>query len=188
MSFSFSRAGVRKLGYEPNQVDEFIRSAREQFLNPQANELDAGSVRTARFEVVKNGYSISAVDSAMEKLEDVFAARELEESIESVGLDEFRRLLKEGVDLLLSRATRRRGKRFTRRKWPNRGYNVGQVDKFCSQIATHLNQGKELTVRQVRLAVFKTQRGGYAEYQVDAFIERLVEVLQRESITGHSNS
>jgi DivIVA domain-containing protein len=43
-------------------------------------------------------------------------------------------------------------------------------------------------VKQVRLIAFKTQRGGYAEYQVDAFIEKVVEVLQRESILEKANS
>jgi len=187
VSFAFSKSGS-KLGYVPNQVDEFLASAREQFLNPQAQAIDAAAVRSVRFELVKDGYSISAVDAAMEKLEDVFAERELERTLGLIGLSEFTAILDEGVQLLTARASRVRGKRFARRKWPNRGYNRKQVDAFCSRLSTHLNQGAELTVKEVRLAVFKTQRSGYAEYQVDAFIDKLVEVLQRESILSKQRS
>jgi len=181
VSFAFSKSGS-KLGYVPSQVDAFLASAREQFLNPQSQSIDAATVRSARFELMKDGYSISAVDAAMEKLEDVFAERELDRSLALVGRAEFTALLDEGMELLRARAARVRGKRFSRRSWPNRGYNCKQVDAFCSRISTHLNEGAELSVREVRLAVFKTQRSGYAEYQVDAFIEKLVEVLQRENI------
>jgi DivIVA domain-containing protein len=181
VSFAFSRSGS-KLGYVPSQVDSFLSSARQQYLDPQSQTMDAASVRSARFELVKDGYSISAVDTAMEKLEDIFAGRELERIYNSVGHQDFVRLLDEGLELLRARTSRPKGKHFSKRKWPNRGYNRKQVDQFSSRIATHLNQGEELTVKEVRLAVFKTQRGGYAEYQVDAFIEKLVEVLQRESI------
>jgi DivIVA domain-containing protein len=181
VSFAFSKSGS-KLGYVPSQVDAFLASARQQYLDPQSQTMDAASVRSARFELVKDGYSISAVDTAMEKLEDIFAERELERIYNSVGHQDFVRLLDEGLDLLRARTSRAKGKHFSKRKWPNRGYNRKQVDQFSSRIATHLNQGEELTVKEVRLAVFKTQRGGYAEYQVDAFIEKLVEVLQRENI------
>jgi len=181
VSFAFSRSGS-KLGYVPSQVDAFLTSARQQYLDPQSQTMDAASVRSARFELVKDGYSISSVDTAMEKLEDIFAERELERIYNSVGHQDFVRLMDEGLDLLRARTSRAKGKHFAKRKWPNRGYNRKQVDQFSSRIATHLNQGEELTVKEVRLAVFKTQRGGYAEYQVDAFIEKLVEVLQRESI------
>lgn len=181
MSFAFSKSGS-KLGYVPSEVDAFLASAREQYLNPYNKIMDAATVRSARFELTKDGYSISAVDTAMEKLEDIFAERELEQTFTAVGQAEFIRLLDEGLELLRTRTSRAKGKHFAKRKWPNRGYNRKQVDLFSSRIATHLNQGEELTVKEVRLAVFKIQRGGYAEYQVDAFIEKLVEVLQRESI------
>lgn len=182
MSYEFSRAGKRKRGYEPGQVNEFLVFAKEQFAQPESQLLTAESVRATRFKLEKDGYSVSAVDAAMEKLEDVFAGRELERTIQVIGLQEFKDLFQEGQALLANRLAMRSRRRFKRRSFPYRGYNRRQVDNFCSQVATHLDQSAELTVKQVRLVAFKTQRGGYAEYQVDAFIARLVEVLQRESI------
>lgn len=188
MSYEFSRAGKRKLGYDPTQVNEFLVFAREQFSNPENDILSAEAIRLVRFKLVKDGYSISAVDAAMEKLEDVFAARELERSIRAVGIVEFKALFDSGRDLLQNRVAGKRRKKFKHRGFPYRGYNRRQVDKFCSLVATHLSNDTELTVKQVRLVSFKTQRGGYAEYQVDAFIEKVVEVLQRESIIEKANS
>ena len=97
-------------------------------------------------------------------------------------------LFAEGKELLLNRLANRRRRKFKRRGFPYRGYNRRQVDKFCSLVATHLANDTELTVKQVRLIAFKTQRGGYAEYQVDVFIEKVVEVLQRESILEKAHS
>jgi DivIVA domain-containing protein len=182
VSYEFSRAGKGKRGYEPEQVNEFLAFAREQFANPASQLLSAEAVRTTRFKLVSNGYSISTVDAAMEKLEDVFAERELERTIQVVGQIRFTELLTEGQEILLNRVARKRRRKFKGRGFPYRGYNKRQVDKFCSQVATHLNQDEDLSVKQVRLIAFKVQRGGYAEYQVDAFIEKLVEVLQRELI------
>lgn len=187
MSFAFSKSGS-KLGYVPSQVDAFLESARGQYLDPDNQEMEAATIRSARFELVKNGYSISAVDTAMEKLEDVFVERELERSFSASGEEDFVRLLEEGLTLLAARSNRARDKRFTKRKWPNRGYNRRQVDAFCSRLAAYLKQETEMTLKEVRLVVFKTQRRGYAEYQVDAFIEKLVEVLQRQHVISKLGS
>lgn len=188
MSYEFARAGKRKRGYDPEQVNEFLVFAREQFSNPESQILSAESIRLVRFKLIKNGYSISAVDAAMEKLEDVFAGRELERTMRVVGPNEFKTLLTEGKELLLNRLAKSKRRKFKRRGFPYRGYNRRQVNKFCSLVATHLANDTELTVKQVRLIAFKTQRGGYAEYQVDAFIEKVVEVLQRESILEKAHS
>jgi DivIVA domain-containing protein len=182
VSYEFNRSGKGKRGYEPEQVNQFLSFAKEQFSNPFSALLTAEAVRATRFKLVKNGYSISAVDAAMEKLEDVFAERELEQTVKVIGVERFISFFDEVKILLTNRLAKRSGRRFKRRGFPYKGYNRKQVDKFCSIVATHLSQSTELTVKEVRLIAFKTQRGGYAEYQVDAFIEKVVEVLQRENI------
>lgn len=182
MSYEFNRSGKRRRGYDTEQVNGFLAFAREQFANPSDSLLTAESVRTTRFKLVRNGYSISAVDAAMEKLEDVFASRELEKTIEVIGLHAFKELLINGQELLANRVGKGFRRKFKRRSLPYRGYNRKQVDRFCKEVSRHLKQSEDLSVRQVRLVTFKTQRGGYAEYQVDAFIEKVIEVLQRESI------
>jgi len=182
----FPRA--KKLGYSVEQVEEFLSHARAQYLDAQQSEMDVKTIRATRFDLAKNGYSISVVDSAMEKLEDVFAQRELESKFRAVGYSSFHAETNELRDLLLARTTRKKGKRFARRVWPLRGYNRRQVDALCSLLANHLNQSSALALRDVRLTVFKPKRGGYAEYQVDACIDRIVELLQREAILHQTSS
>ena len=180
MSYSFVLSGKRKLGYNISQVDEFLDLAKQQYNNPSRELVSSLDVRTIRFKLVKNGYSISVVDSALEKLEDTFAASEFTKDIMNQGYFEFcedqDNLRKE----LVARCNRAKHKKFSTRKFPNKGYSIKQVDKLCSQLGKSLEDKADFSVREVRLTTFKSKRGGYAEYQVDAFLEKVVEVLQRE--------
>jgi len=180
MTEKFPRA--KKLGYSTEEVDAFLELARTQYLNPEASEVDTKTLRDTRFKLVKNGYSITAVDAAMEKLEDIFASRELEQLMKSIGFSNFLSEVNQIRDLLESRVSRAKRKKFSKRTWPFRGYNRKQVDAFCSRIATYLKAESELSVRDVRIEVFKSKRGGYAEHQVDAFMDKVVELLQRVAI------
>jgi DivIVA domain-containing protein len=82
--------------------------------------------------------------------------------------------------MLLARCNRRSKRKFKRRSWPNKGYSTKQVDKFCSQLGKNLEAKADLSIKEIRIATFRSKRGGYAEYQVDAFLEKIVETLQRE--------
>lgn len=180
MTYAFNRSGKRKLGYNITQVDEFLKLARDQYANSSSSLLTAMDVRATRFELERNGYSISVVDAALEKLEDVFAANEYGKELLKVGYFDFTEDLADVKSLVLARCNRKKGRKFSRRVWPNKGYSTKQVDKLCSQLGNSLESKTELTVKELRTATFKSKRGGYAEYQVDAFLEKVVEALQRE--------
>lgn len=179
MSTPFSRSGKRKLGYNVSQVDEFLAEARQQYNNISNSTLTAEDIRTVRFQLQKNGYSISVVDAALEKLEDVFASHEYGQQVVSKGYFEYTEDLEHLKVLIIERTRRKKRRKFVKRGWPNRGYSVKQVDRFCSQLGNKIEAEAKLTVREVRTATFKPKRGGYAEYQVDAFLEKVVEYLQR---------
>lgn len=180
MSYAFVQSGKRKLGYNISQVDEFLELARQQYSDPSKELVTSLDVRTIRFKLVKHGYSISVVDAALEKLEDAFAAAELTKEASTQGFFEFTEDLDNLRQELVARCTRANRKKFSRRKFPNKGYSLKQVDKLCSQLGDSMENKADLTVREVRTATFKSKRGGYAEYQVDAFLEKFVEGLQRE--------
>ncbi len=181
----FSRA--KRFGYNIEQVEKFLAAAKSQYLDPTVQIFDVGSLRATRFDLERNGYLIGAVDSAIEKLEDVFAQRELERELLSLGYGEFVQQLNSLKELLGSRVNRKNGHKFDRRRWPNQGYSRKQVDQLCSQLATHLNGTLLVSAKDVRLSVFKTKRGGYAEHQVDAFIDKFVELIQRETVLKQSS-
>lgn len=188
MSNTFRRSGKRKLGYNISQVDDFLKLAREQYTDNSTDLITSLDVRTTRFELEKNGYSISVVDAALEKLEDVFAEKEYGQEILKIGYLDYTADLAELKNLVLERCAGRNRHKFTRRVWPNRGYSTKQVDKLCSQMRNSFETKADLTVKEIRTATFKSKRGGYGEYKVDAFLEKAVESLQREQVVQKSTS
>ena len=187
MSYAFVQAGKRKLGYDMSEVDAFLDLARQQYNDPSRQLLNSLDVRAIRFKLVKNGYSISVVDAALEKLEDTFAAAEFSKEVISQGFFEFEEDLVNQRAELVARCNRPNKKKFTKRKYPNKGYSVKQVDQLCSQLGKSLENKADLSVKEVRTATFKSKRGGYAEYQVDAFLESVVESIQRQQAIQKSN-
>ena len=103
MTDRFPRA---KKGYLVSQVEEFLAHAKEQYLNPEVSEMDVKTIRAMRFDLARDGYSISAVDAAMEKLEDVFASRELAKLRNLIGPESFSLETTEVENLIAARATR----------------------------------------------------------------------------------
>ena len=187
MSYTFVQSGKKKLGYDIGQVDEFLNLARQQYNEPSRQLVTSLDVRSIRFKLVKNGYSISVVDAALEKLEDAFAASEFTKQVNSQGFFEFEEDLDNLRKDLVARCSRANKKKFSKRKYPNKGYNVKQVDKLCSQLGKSLETKEDLSVKEVRTATFRSKRGGYAEYQVDAFLESVVESIQRQQAIQKSN-
>jgi DivIVA domain-containing protein len=172
----FPEASGREKGYDKAPVDEFMARARAAFeaTNP---ELSADDVRHAAFPVVRHGYSIAAVDAALGRIEDAFAARERESVVNSRGAKEWVGQTRETAQVILDRLSRPRGQRFERVRGIGYGYRVDEVDVVCDKIARYLETGESVTVEQVRAVAFRMQRRGYREAQVDAVLDAVVEVM-----------
>ena len=178
MSFTFPK--TKKLGYDPAEVDSFIALAREQFAHREDQVVSASDLRRVEFKLVRGGYSVSAVDGAIDRLEDAFADSEMQKRVANAGLDATRDRVVAIKTLITGRLDRPKRKHFASSGWILRGYDRRQVDRFLASVAAHIETGRELDLNSVRRAVFKVKRGGYAEIQVDAFIERVVELLHLE--------
>lgn len=170
----------RRYGYDQGQVDAFIAMARQQYENPQGHLLSAERIRETEFDLVRGGYQVGAVDSALDRIEDALADREISRKLESRGQDSVADHLLRLREIVQARAERPKAKRFDRVSWPSRGYNRREVDKLCNLILEHIINEEKLTMHEVRRIVFSAQRGGYAENQVDAFIDRVVQILHIE--------
>ncbi len=181
MSFSFKIASKNELGYDPTQVDQFIARARAQFSDPGLSLIAADEIRSSEFDLVKGGYSIEPVDAAIERLEETFAAREIQRQKNEKGAYALDDRLARVIEIVRGRLDRPKGKKFSNTGWLLRGYSRKQVDALCERIARHLDSGVQLTPAEVRRSIFQAKRGGYAESQVDAFIDRVIEVLQIEA-------
>jgi DivIVA domain-containing protein len=116
----------------------------------------------------------------MDKLEDSFAAREIQRQKAEKGSYAVVDRLARVVELIRGRVERPKGKKFSNTGILLRGYNRKQVDSLCEHIARHLDSQAPIALDQVRRVVFNVKRGGYVEAQVDAFLDRVIEALQIE--------
>ena len=175
---AFKTVAKGKLGYSQVEVDAFIARARDQYNNFSAQVLDWRDITGQKFPLVKGGYDTVAVDSAIDKLQDTFAERELGKKANPFGAPLGGSMLTELRGLLLGRASRTKKAKFTRVGVLGLGYSRKEVDALLSIVQDFLNGDEELTLEEVRSLTFKVKRGGYFESQVDAYVERLVEYLQ----------
>jgi DivIVA domain-containing protein len=163
-------------GYEKRSVDEFLIRARQAFEAGGA-PLTAAEVRQVAFPIVRRGYVIAAVDAALGRIEDAFAAREREAAVTSDGAHAWVGRTRETAQIVLDRLSRPPGRRFARVGPLRYGYRVDEVDLVADKLARYLETGDSVTIEQVRAVAFRMQRGGYKEVQVDAVLDAVIEVM-----------
>lgn len=177
---AFPIARKRQLGYEPEQVDDFLSRARSTYEGGTliGTPVTSEEVRRTAFGVKKGGYAARYVDAAMDRLEEVFYERERRTKMRALGEEawwaETRQLLSE----VRGRLQRPRGKRFCVRGIFATGYRRSQVDAFLDRVSAML-ENKELPLQpaEVRDVVFHSQLRGYDEEQVDALLDSVVELI-----------
>ena len=179
---SFERVQRSEYGYNARQVDQFLQRARVSLETPEAatEPVNSSDVRAVSFDPVKGGYSAAVVDAALDRLEDAFARRERDELIAARGEEAWLREIGNLSGILRGRLHRPDGERFRRpSKKKARSYNTQDVDRLCHELVAYLEQDKPLSVDSVRRAVFRPAVGqeGYEESQVDAFLDRVVELM-----------
>jgi DivIVA domain-containing protein len=179
---SFERVQRNEYGYNAKQVDQFLKRARVSLETPTAavHVITSADVRTVSFDPVKGGYAAAVVDAALDRLEDAFARRERDELVAAKGEDAWLREIGRLSGILRGRLHRPDGERFRRpAKRKARSYNTVDVDNLCHDLIGYLEEDRPLSVDNVRRAVFRSAAGkdGYEENQVDAFLDRVVELM-----------
>lgn len=177
MSTTFPRA--RKLGYDIDQVEDFLEDARRAYhAGPGEQTLVTSEViRQQAFTMKKHGYAPSHVDAALERLEDAFATKERERAFREKGDQAWYAEARSNAQVLLDRVVRPRGRRFRRVGIFTLGYAVREVDQLTDRISAYFQAGRPLSVEELRTVAFPAQRGGYAEWQVDLVIDDVIEVM-----------
>lgn len=174
---SFPLAQGRTRGYDRDAVDEFLARARRVFEGDGTEPLTSHDVRRAAFPLARHGYAIAAVDAALSRIEDAFAARERETALADGDVEEWVGATREVAQEVLDRLSRRNGRRFDRVGALRYGYRVDEVDLVGDKLARYLADGEPVSVEQVRSVAFRMQRGGYREAQVDAVLDAVVDVM-----------
>ncbi|MFS0714906.1 DivIVA domain-containing protein [Microbacterium sp. 2P01SA-2] len=178
---AFPEVHGRVRGYDRAAVDAFLRRAREAFessdADADADDLDSATIRATAFPLVRGGYAVAAVDAAIGRIEDAFAARERERALSRAGARAWVGRSRNLAQEILDRLSRPGRRRFDRVGLLSYGYRIDEVDLVADRITRYLESGEPLTVEQVRSVAFRMQRGGYREAQVDAVLDGVVSVI-----------
>ncbi|MFC0678589.1 DivIVA domain-containing protein [Lysobacter korlensis] len=177
MSDLFPR--VKRHGYDAEEVKQFLDAAREAYSTPMSEpaKLTAEEIRHTAFSMRKDGYSPAHVDAALERLEDAFAARERDRALAEAGPEAWTAHVRSTAQAILDRAARPDGHKFKRVGVLTTGYHPEDVDRFARKIRGYFEQGKPLTVDEVRTVAFRPRRGGYSETQVDLVLDSVTSVM-----------
>lgn len=176
VSETFDRVGRMSKGYDVDQVESFLTRAREAYESTgRTPAMTSWQVRTVGFDLVRGGYDVDAVDAALDRIEDAFARRERQRS----GSAAWQQQIRTQEQTLRTQLSRPDGQRFPRGNGLELTYDVHAVDDLCRRIEQGFVSGRPMPPDAVRLAVFKSRRGtrGYREASVDAFLDRVVELL-----------
>jgi DivIVA domain-containing protein len=179
VSTTFPRARKGNPGYNVDQVEDFLEDARRAYAaDPNAPAaLTAGTIRTQAFSLQRGGYSTTHVDAALERLEDAFAARERENKMAQQGDQAWYSQARTTAQTILDRLARPSGGKFRRVGALVQGYSPKEVDEFSKRLIDYFQNGKPMSVEQVRTITFAAKRGGYQETQVDLLLDAVVDVM-----------
>jgi len=178
VSSTFPHARRSKLGYDVDEVEDFLEEARRAYTAEGGSTLvTADSIRDTGFTMRRGGYSPDHVDAALERLEDAFAARERERVMTQAGDQAWYGRARSTAQAILDRIVRPRGKRFRRVSILTLGYSVREVDALTDRVAQYFQKGKPLSIEEVRTSAFRGQRGGYQEAQVDLLLDAVTRVM-----------
>ncbi|GAA1773456.1 hypothetical protein GCM10009748_01130 [Agromyces lapidis] len=177
---TFPLARKPRLGYNTAQVEEFLQRARRAYDGaalPDDEPLTSEQIRLTAFAMQKRGYSTDHVDAALARLEDAFAAQERQVAARLHGDEAWLREARMTAQVVSNRLARPEGERFERMNPLVLGYSVREVDRFTERLTRYFRDGWPISVEDVRSVVFKTQRGGYREAQVDLVLDAVVDVM-----------
>ncbi|WP_241974526.1 DivIVA domain-containing protein [Cryobacterium mannosilyticum] len=178
MTTTFPRTPKKTLGYSAAQVDEFLEAARRAYDgSDDSATLTAETIRHTAFAMKRGGYSPVHVDAALERLEDAFASRDRDLASRTGGQQAWLEDARAKAQVLVNRLSRRSGHRFSRTSFLSVGYSRADVDRFANKLVKYFEAGFPITVDGVRGVVFKPERGGYREAQVDAVLDAVVDVM-----------
>jgi len=176
----YPRCAEHEWGYDPAAVERLLDAVAATLRGVPGRPVSAAQVRAAAFDRARGGYRPRAVDEALDAAEDALAAAERERFLAAHGAEAWEDHLDELAAAVRGRLQRPRTRRFRR---PSRsrapGYSAAHVDVLCERVAARLDGSGELGAKAVRRAVFPAARGErcYEEQQVDAFLDRVVQLL-----------
>jgi DivIVA domain-containing protein len=171
-----ARATGLRRGYKVADVDLFLDHLETSL---PTGRVASAQVRAVGFGSQFGGYDVADTDALLAEVEDALAQRERSRALaqdDQRAWTDRRAALGQAV---AGRLKERRGERFPRARGLRRGYHPRDVDDLCELLVQHFRGSTTLTADEVRDALFRPRRGarGYREAPVDAFLDRVVELM-----------
>ena len=176
MSALFPDAPSGKAGYDKAEVDEFLDRAKAAY-EGSGELMTSADIRKKIFTTMKDGYETKAVDDALWRLEEAFAARERVGVTEETGEAGYYKRIRAQAQEILDRVARPRKEKFRRARALQPGYHPVDVDIFCDRLVRYFQGQEAMSVATVRNQKFRTTLGGYDEIQVDKVLDETVSVI-----------
>lgn len=189
-----ARAGKRKWGYDPAQVDAFLERAHALY-DSEGMNLTQHDIQNVSFDLRKNGYVIAQVDAALGRLERAVVDKQTTWEIAQHGRVTWKAKTEKLYHEVQNHAERNERERFKSGAPKQPSYDKKQVDRLVDQIvdkaaaALGVDGVTEDDVRSladfnadtVNNVIFTQRKGkrGYDERQVDYFLNACVQLLSR---------
>lgn len=189
-----ARAGKRKWGYDPAQVDAFLSKAHKLY-DGEGAQLTQADIQNVSFDAVKDGYVIAQVDAALARLERAVVDKQTAWEIGQKGRVAWRAATEELYRSIERHLERKPRERFDGGKPKHPSYDRKQVDRLVDRVADKAAldlglpqpQGLDaktlegVTATAVSNSVFTQRKGakGYDEREVDYFLNACAQLLSR---------
>lgn len=191
---SIARAGKRKWGYDPAQVDAFLERAHALY-DSEGMNLTQHDIQNVSFDLRKNGYVIEQVDAALGRLERAVVDKQTTWEIAQHGRVTWKAKTEKLYHEVQNHAERNERERFKSGAPKQPSYDKKQVDRLVDQIVDKaaaalgvdgvteddVRSLADLNADTVNNVIFTQRKGkrGYDERQVDYFLNACVQLLSR---------
>lgn len=189
-----ARAGKRKWGYDPAQVDAFLERAHALY-DSEGMNLTQHDIQNVSFDLRKNGYVIAQVDAALGRLERAVVDKQTTWEIAQHGRVTWKAKTEKLYHEVQNHAERNERERFKSGAPKQPSYDKKQVDCLVDQIVDKaaaalgvdgvteddVRSLADLNANTVNNVIFTQRKGkkGYDERQVDYFLNACVQLLSR---------
>lgn len=177
MSFPLTSAKLQ--GYDPQQVDALMTRVKTQYENSELELVTAAMLAVAKFDLVKGGYQIPAVDSAIARVADTFEQREIERAIRLRGRGAVATELAANVRQIKSVLDAPSKERFLLSR---NGYSQKSVNNLLKRISVKRSMLSAPDAFEVRTISLGRSGSGFDRDQVDAFLALVVSANHAQSL------
>lgn len=173
----FPATAPKILGYSKDQVDAIYARAKRQLANPSLRLLTAEVLGAVKFDLVKGGYQITAVDEELARIADIFDEQDIQQKIAREGQSAVSRELEEILQAIRPVLENGPKQSFSRTRG---GYQPRLVGKLVKRIEIRRSMLQAPSSFELRTIPLGRSRGGYSRSEVDEFIALVIAASHRQ--------